>query len=197
MRQYRPVEPLLLHPLVRPKDTLDLDPRRHNHSNPYVLSQFQPYYGSGPYPIIGNGSECWDDTHYRWPSPSLPPTLKKDRQSKQNNFGTLDKGDLIRHSISPEKMSNGRINYGFSRGSPDGDFEIAKHSSDKFSTSSTSNDSDDMTIDDFGDVVKRRKSSSQGSKKSGSGGAGNKSRTIVRQSTDEEEDDEDGWTTEF
>ena len=70
-------------------------------------------------------------------------------------------GDLIRQS-SPEKSisNNGKINYGFNRSSPDEDFE-RKHP-DQFSTSST-NDSDDMTVDDFGDVVKRRKSSSHSS----------------------------------
>ena len=44
LRQYRPVEPLLLHPLVRSKDTIS-DIQRHNHP-PYVLSQFQPFYGN-------------------------------------------------------------------------------------------------------------------------------------------------------
>ena len=111
-------------------------------------------------------------------------------------------GDLIRQS-SPEKSisNNGRINYGFSRGSPDGDFERSKSGSqhpDQFSTSST-NDSDDMTIDDFGDVVKRRKSSSHSSSNKSSHHSrtgSSKPRTIVRQSSEEEED-EDGWTTEF
>ena len=174
---------------------------RHVHPHPYVLSQLQPYYGSrSQYPTVSQSD--WDDTHYRWPSPSLPPTLKKSQN--KSHFGTLDKGDLMRHT-SPDKSGlsgSGRINYGFSRGSPDGDFDVESstntHSNprhpDQFSTSST-NDSDDMTIDDFGDVVKRRKSSSQSSAKSRN--VGQKSRTIVRQSTDEEDDDEDGWTTEF
>ena len=113
-------------------------------------------------------------------------------------------GDLIRQS-SPEKSisNNGRINYGFSRGSPDGDFERKAGSQhpDQFSTSST-NESDDMTIDDFGDVVKRRKSSSHSSSnKSNShhsrSNGSNKPRTIVRQSSEEDDEDEDGWTTEF
>ena len=110
-------------------------------------------------------------------------------------------GDLIRQS-SPEKSisNNGRINYGFSRGSPDGDFERKAGSQhpDQFSTSST-NESDDMTIDDFGDVVKRRKSSSHSSSNKSSHHSrtgSSKPRTIVRQSSEEEED-EDGWTTEF
>lgn len=201
MRQYRPVEPLLLHPLVRSKDSLTAmaELARHHHPHPYVLSQFQPYYGGGghgrnQYPGVPSSNGDWDDTHYRWPSPSLPPTLKKTK-----HFGTLDKGKdlmMLRHS-SPEKTSStnsggnhGRINYGFSRNE---DYQLDKKHSDQFSTSST-NDSDDMTIDDFGDVVKRPRSKSKSS--SSSKRSGSKQRTIVRQSTDEE-DDEDGWTTEF
>ena len=86
LRQYRPVEPLLLHPLVRSKDSFSDSPN-HSHMPPYVLSQFQPYYGQrgGHYPTMPH--DDWDDTHYRWPSPSLPPTLKKG----QKQFGTLDK----------------------------------------------------------------------------------------------------------
>ena len=102
MREYRPVEPMLLHPLVRSKDTMSMsEMSRHTHPHPYVLSQMQPYYGNGiggnhhhsnrnsQYPV---SQSDWDDTHYRWPSPSLPPTLKKG-QSK-HHFGTLDKGKL-------------------------------------------------------------------------------------------------------
>lgn len=202
MRQYRPVEPLLLHPLVRSKDSLTAmaELARHHHPHPYVLSQFQPYYGGhrNQYPVPSSNGD-WDDTHYRWPSPSLPPTLKK----SSKHFGTLDKGKdlmMLRHS-SPEKTSStnsgshpggGRINYGFNK--EDYQMDKKRHSTDQFSTSSTNDDSDDMTIDDFGDVVKRTrtKSKSSGSSKR----SGSKQRTIVRQSTDEE-DDEDGWTTEF
>ena len=70
---------------------------------PYVLSQFQPYYGGGGgggghrglnYPTMTH--DDWDDTHYRWPSPSLPPTLKKG----QKNFGTLDKVQSHRYLYS-------------------------------------------------------------------------------------------------
>jgi len=205
MREYRSVEPMLLHPLVRSKDSMSMsEMSRNSHPHPYVLSQMQPYYGpnhhrnsqnnqNSQYPV--SQSE-WDDTHFRWPSPSLPPTLKKGQN--KHHFGTLDKGDLIRQS-SPEKSisNNGKINYGFNRSSPDGDFE-RKHP-DQFSTSST-NDSDDMTVDDFGDVVKRRKSSSHSSSNKSSHhsrSGSSKPRTIVRQSSEDDDEDEDGWTTEF
>ena len=85
------------------KDTMSMsEMSRHTHPHPYVLSQMQPYYGNGiggnhhhsnrnsQYPV---SQSDWDDTHYRWPSPSLPPTLKKG-QSK-HHFGTLDKGNCI------------------------------------------------------------------------------------------------------
>ena len=120
MRQYRPVDQVLLHPLVRTKDSMAMNElSKHYQPHPYVLSQMQPYYGGqSQYPIT---QADWDDTHYRWPSPSLPPTLKKGQSKK--HFGTLDKGDLIRHT-SPAKNPSGRINYGFRRGSPDGDFDV-------------------------------------------------------------------------
>merc|ERR1712029_456424 len=174
LRQYRPVEPLLLHPLVRSKDSFSDHSPNHSHMPPYVLSQFQPYYGGhrGHHYPTTIQTDDWDDTHYGWPSPSLPPTLKKG----QKQFGTLDK-------VQSHRL--GRINYAFSRGSPDG-----VTTQDHISTSST-NDDENMSeeVDEFGDPIKKRHSRSS-SKRSSS-----KSRTNNRPSTDE--DDEESWTTEF
>ena len=83
----------------RSKDSMSMsEMSRNSHPHPYVLSQMQPYYGpnhhrnsqnnpNSQYPV--SQSE-WDDTHFRWPSPSLPPTLKKGQN--KHHFGTLDKG---------------------------------------------------------------------------------------------------------
>jgi hypothetical protein len=171
IRQYKPVEPLLLHPLVRGKEV-----EHHNHA-PYTLNtHMQPYYGSGRHNPEYSEShhDGWDDTHFRWPSPSLPPTLKK---GQKGQFGTLDKGHLKR--VSPGK---GRINYGFS--TPE------KHSAE--STSSTNgddnsiSDENDVIVDDFGDEIKVPRKVSESSKRS------SRSRSKIESS-----DDEDGWTTEF
>ena len=81
----------------------------------------------------------WEDTHYRWPSPSLPPTLKKDHH--KNKFGTLDR-------LSPEKTIAGKINYGFD--SP----------ADETHFSSTSSTNSEELVDDFGDPIKPSSKSS-------------------------------------
>ena len=86
----------------RSKDSMSMsEMSRNSHPHPYVLSQMQPYYGpnhhrnsqnnqNSQYPV--SQSE-WDDTHFRWPSPSLPPTLKKGQN--KHHFGTLDKGEIF------------------------------------------------------------------------------------------------------
>ena len=122
----------------------------------------------------------WEDTHYRWPSPSLPPTLKKQQDhhnKKSSKFGTLDR-------LSPEKTlgsQGGKINYGF-------DSPTLERDDIRFSSTSSTNSEE--LVDDFGDPIKPNSKSSKGSKQSFS-------RTITRQSTDSEDEDDDGWTTEF
>eukprot|EP00093_Oithona_nana_P006117 06117.XXX_352817_351802_1 [CDS] Oithona nana genome sequencing. len=193
MTHYRPVEPLLLHPIVRRKTESSSEIRnsrnsqqhlssQHLQPNPYVMSHFQPFYGQQSsrqqYPMAqGLG---WEDTHYRWPSPSLPPTLKKQQDhhnKKSSKFGTLDR-------LSPEKTlgsQGGKINYGF-------DSPTLERDDIRFSSTSSTNSEE--LVDDFGDPIKPNSKSSKGSKQSFS-------RTITRQSTDSEDEDDDGWTTEF
>ena len=53
MRHYRPVEPLLLHPIVRRKEHSEIRQSRNSQNppnfpaqnHPYVMSHFQPFYG--------------------------------------------------------------------------------------------------------------------------------------------------------
>lgn len=173
LRHYRPVEPLLLHPLVRGKEGLEI---RHNHP-PYLLN---PYYGNSRSRFHMTQEDWEDDTHYRWPSPSLPPTLKKGAKQPQH-FGTLDKSDFI------YPAAGGKINYAFeSRGSPDGDFDDEKN------TSTSSTNESEVILDDFGDVVpqgvvKKRGASTSPAPKS--------RKNLVQQLS--EEDDNNSWTTEF
>ncbi len=63
---------------------------------------------------------------------------------------------------------------------------------DSQSTSSTG-DSGDFVVDDFGDVVKVRKSSESNSNNSRK----SKLREAAKKLDDDEETSEDGWTTEF
>ena len=65
MRHYRPVEPLLLHPIVRRKESeiqhggRNSSQHPHNHPNPYVMSHFQPYYGQRFVEILAHFMRFW------------------------------------------------------------------------------------------------------------------------------------------
>ena len=89
------MEPLLLHPLVRENSPLFCCPSyRRKTSSSKLFCPRHPYGGhnGGQFNNLGNRQQLDpkynEDSHYRWPSPSLPPTLKKGAtmsNSKQTN----------------------------------------------------------------------------------------------------------------
>ena len=126
-RQYNPLYVFFcmistLNKYFRSKDSMSMsEMSRNSHPHPYVLSQMQPYYGpnhhrnsqnnqNSQYPV---SQSDWDDTHFRWPSPSLPPTLKKGQN--KHHFGTLDKGKykswgFLQHHLCKHQLFRQKFN---------------------------------------------------------------------------------------
>ena len=116
------VEQLLLHPLVRNNSPLICCPMYRRKSSGFgkggLFCPRHPYGGHnvGQFNNLGNRQQLdakWnEDSHYRWPSPSLPPTLKKGatmsnkHQQQQNNItypknNGLGSGGMIIGSTHP------------------------------------------------------------------------------------------------
>lgn len=93
--QQKPVEQLLLHPWARFKEEKEM-------GGSLLLKQaHQRHYISANLADKGLYNEAWQmddpmDTHYRWPSPSLPPTLKK------KNKALLSRGNNINNALDPK-----------------------------------------------------------------------------------------------
>ena len=115
------VEPILLHPLVRDNSPLFCCPsyrRKHSAVGKGLFCPRHPYGGHGGHNVgqfnnLGNRQQLdpkWnEDSHYRWPSPSLPPTLKKgttmnNKQHNSNSYGNereMDRRNRIIGSTHP------------------------------------------------------------------------------------------------
>ncbi|TRY67869.1 hypothetical protein TCAL_06438, partial [Tigriopus californicus] len=93
--QQKPVEQLLLHPWARFKEEKEM-------GGSLLLKQsHQRHYITPNLADKGLYNEAWQmddpiDTHYRWPSPSLPPTLKK------KNKAQLIRGNNINIALDPK-----------------------------------------------------------------------------------------------
>ena len=115
------VEPLLLHPFVRDNSPLfccQSYRRKHSAVGKGLFCPRHPYGGHGGHNVgqfnnLGNRQQLdpkWnEDSHYRWPSPSLPPTLKKgttmsNKQSNSSSYGNgagMGRGKHIIGSTHP------------------------------------------------------------------------------------------------
>ena len=98
------VEPMLLHPLIRDGSPLFCCQSYRRKSSGVGKGLFcprHPYGGHnvGQFNNLGNRQQLdpkWnEDSHYRWPSPSLPPTLKKGatmNTKNANSYGNNGNG---------------------------------------------------------------------------------------------------------
>ena len=212
------VEPVLLHPLVRHGcwrcfKSRSSSPLRKGSCprhpfNSLHFSQAAAAAGSHTHRRQQGG---WsEDSHYRWPSPSLPPTLKKGttlsrnnnnyemHQNKQQNKGTLDHGRVHERAAIPVNNNSGREYYNltnnhrkYGRGRGRG-CNVLKRDFDDLNQS-------EEILDEFGDVVVVRtkspaKRTSIKTSYSHSRRRQDHHRPRGRGSSD---DDDDGWTTEF
>ena len=78
----KPVEQLLLHPLIRYKDTkgrLSMY-NRQRHIQSILGKNVRDMTTHSTFNDAWHMGYDHPDTHYRWPSPSLPPTLKSQAQ---------------------------------------------------------------------------------------------------------------------